>query len=109
MTKQPDIISDREAAALAKKTLGQFNTPESYRDLPASQQAVTYITLPGGETIKASGFAHERQVATMVRRRLGALAAVTTTHAVVARQTDTVIETRATFVDCESGISRRGM
>ena len=94
---------------LAKKALGGFNCPKSYRDLPTSQQALTFVTLPAGEVMKLFGFAHERQVATATRKRLGDIAAVTTTHVIVARNTDGVIETRATFIDNEAGISRRAL
>ena len=102
-------MTDQDLAKLARKTLSQFNTPKAYRDLPTSQVALTLITLPTGKIIKASGFAHERHVATMVRKHLGDIATVTTRHVIVARADDAEIETRATFMDLESGISRRAI
>lgn len=100
---------EKEAAKLAKKALGGFNTPKAYRDLPLTQEAVTFVTLPTGKAIKLSGFAHERQVATVTRKYLRDLAPVKTAHVIVARGTTDVIETRATFIDLEAGISRRSV
>ena len=102
-------MTDKELSALARKTLGQFNESKATRNLPLSQQAMTFITLPSGKLAKLFGFAHERQVATVTRKHLRDLAPVTVAHVIVERGTEKVIETRATFIDCESGISRRAI
>jgi hypothetical protein len=94
---------------LARKALGGCNTPKAYRDLPASQKALTLVTLPDGQTIKLFGFAHERQTATATRKQLRALVPVAVAHVVIARASGAVIETRANFIDNESGISRRAI
>lgn len=102
-------MTNQEIRRTARNMMGCFNEPLATRDLPASRQAMTFITLPTGKIVKLSGFAHERQVATVTRKHLRGLAAVTVAHVIVERGSDIVIETRATFVDCESGIGRRAI
>ena len=100
---------DQELQSLARKALGGFNTPKSYRDLPTSQEARTIITLPSGEFVTLRGFAGERQTATVTRRHLRSITPVTVAHVVVDLATGAVIETRGTFIDNERGISRRAI
>ena len=102
-------MTNQEIRRTARNMMGCFNEPKATRDLPLSQQAMTFITLPSGKLVKLSGFAHERQVATVTRKHLRDLAPVTVAHVIVERGTEKVIETRATFIDCESGISRRAI
>lgn len=103
------MTETQEMKRLAKKALGGFNCPKSYRDLPMSQEALTFVTLPNGKVIKLFGFAHERQTAMATRKHLRDIAPVTVAHVVVERGAHVVIETRATFIDNERGISRRSI